>query len=323
MMVGGHTRVGMARIFLAGAALLLATACIKISPMIPSWPKAAVPQGALTLAPDSGYIVAAQINGHPVRLRVDPGYSGIVLNPDVAARIGLERSIWENDVMVGPVRMQGETGVAPVTIGTATDTRRITWFDKTITPVADGIINMAHLPYERVTLQLQPERPGEADIALPTLPDGFWSITHHQPVGDRKIEVRFGLDIPRTVMTASTGAKLAELHGGSWAGEVFPHVIGFFVERPVRPMAFARTVTLGGLSFDRALVRGSDWRGRNALPTDPPADPSEIVVTGDKGKTKAVYNALLGRDLLARCSSISYVGASRLLTLRCLPGRAG
>jgi hypothetical protein len=67
MMVGGHTRVGMARIFLAGAALLLATACIKISPMIPSWPKAAAPQGALTLAPDSGYIVAAQINGHPVR----------------------------------------------------------------------------------------------------------------------------------------------------------------------------------------------------------------------------------------------------------------
>jgi hypothetical protein len=45
--------------------------------------------------------------------------------------------------------MEGETGVAPVTIGTATDTRRIIWFDKNITTVADGIINMAHLPTSR------------------------------------------------------------------------------------------------------------------------------------------------------------------------------
>lgn len=286
--------------------------------MIPSWPEAAVPSGALTLAPESGYVVAAQINGHPVRLRVDPGYEGIVLNRDVAERIGLERSIWQNDVLVGPVRMEGETGVAPVTIGTATDTRRIIWFDKNITTAADGIINMAHLPYEVVTLQLRPEQPGEADIALPTTPDGFWSITHHQQVGDRKVEVRFGLDIPRTVVTASTGAQLAQLHGGAWAGGAFPHVIGFFVERPVRPMTFARPVTLGGLQFRQALVRGSDFRGRNALPTDPPADPSEIVVRGDAGKTRAVYNALIGQDLLSRCSRISYASGTRVLTLRCL-----
>jgi hypothetical protein len=241
--------------------------------MIPSWPEAAVPRGALTLAPESGHIVVAQINGHPVRLRVNPGYEGIVLNRDVAERIGLKRSIWENDVLVGPVRMEGETGVAPVTIGTATDTRRIIWFDKNITTVADGIINMAHLPYEQVTLQLREERLGEADIVLPTTPDGFWSITHHQQVGERRIEVRFGLDIPRTVVTASTGAQLAQLHGGAWAGEAFPHVIGFFVERPVRPMTFSRPVTLGGLSFSQALVRGSDFRGATHCPPIRPPTP--------------------------------------------------
>jgi len=314
----------LARIGVCGAVFLLG-GCIKISPMIPSWPKteAATPRGDLNLAPDSGHIVQAQINGHPVRLRVDSGYSGIVLNPDVAARIGLERSIWENDVLVGPVRMQGETGVAPVVIGTATDTRRITWFDKNITSAADGIINMAHLPYERVTLQLRPERPGEADIVLPTTPDGFWSITHHQRVGERTIEVRFGIDVPRTVMTASTGAQLANLYGGAWRGEAVPHLIGFFVERPVRPMAFSRPVTLGGLTLNQALVRASDWRGRNALPTDPPADASEIVVTGEAGKTKAVYNIILGQDLLSRCSSMSYATGTRVLTLRCLARAAG
>jgi hypothetical protein len=317
-MLGRDARVSLARLLVSGAALLLASACIRISPMIPDWPKAVVPQGALTLAPEGDHIIMAQINGHEVRLRVDPGYEGIILNRDVAERIGLQRSIWENDVLVGPVRMEGETGVAPVTIGAASDTRRIIWFDKNVTTGADGIVNMAHLPYENVTLQLRPERPGEADIVLQTTPDGFWSITHHQQMGDRRIEVRFGLDIPRTVVTASTGAKLAELHGGSWAGEAFPHVIGFFVERPVRPMAFARPVTLGGLSFSRALVRGSDFRGRNALPTDPITDASEIVVRGDAGKTRAVYNALLGQDLLSRCSSISYATGSRVLTLRCL-----
>jgi hypothetical protein len=319
-MIGGNLRGKLARLFVGGGALLLATACIKISPMIPSWPEAAVPQGALTLAPDSKYIVEAQINGHPVRLRVDSGYTGIVLNPGVAARIGLQRSIWENDVLVGPVRMQGETGVAPVTIGSAADTRRIVWFEQDITQQADGIINMAHLPYEQVTLQLRAERPGESDIVLATKPDGFWSITHHQEVGERLIEVRFGVDVPRTVVTASTGAQLANLYGGAWTGEAFAHRIGFFVERPVRPMAFRNVVTLGGMTLDQALVRASDWRGRNALPTDPPADPSEIVVTGDKGKTRAVYNAIIGQDLLSRCSSITYVGQSRVLTLRCLPG---
>lgn len=310
-----------ARLVLCGAVFLLA-GCIRIAPMIPSWPDSAVPRGELTLGPDSGYIVQAQINGHPVRLRVDPGYSGIVLNPGVAARIGLERSIWENDVMVGPVRMQGETGVAPVVIGTATDTRRIIWFDRNITAAADGVINIAHLPYERITLRLRAERPGETDISLATLPDGFWSVTHHQRLGERTIEVRFGIDVPRTVVTASTGAQLASLHGGAWTGAAFPHVIGFFVERPVRPMAFSRPVTLGGLTLDRALVRASDFRGRNALPTDPPADPTEIVVTGEGGKTSAVYNAILGQDLLSRCSGISYAPATRVLTLRCSSGAA-
>lgn len=316
-----NAAVRLARLGLCGAALLLA-GCIRISPMIPSWPKteAAVPRGELKLAPDGDYIVEAQINGHPVRLRVDPGYSGIVLNPGVAARVGLQRSIWENDVLVGPVRMQGETGVAPVVIGSAADTRRIIWFDKDISSAADGIINMAHLPYERVTLQLRPERAGEADIVLPTTPDGFWSITHHQRVGERTVEVRFGIDVPRTVVTASTGAQLANLYGGAWAGEAFPYLIGFFVERPVRPMAFSRPVTLGGLTLNQALVRASDWRGRNALPTDPPADGSEIVVTGEAGKTRAIYNAILGQDLLSRCSSISYATGTRVLTLRCSSG---
>jgi hypothetical protein len=85
--------VSLARLLVSGAALLLAGACIRISPMIPDWPKAVVPQGALTLAPESHHIIEAQINGHEVRLRVDPGYEGIILNRDVAERIGLQRSI--------------------------------------------------------------------------------------------------------------------------------------------------------------------------------------------------------------------------------------
>lgn len=285
--------------------------------MIPSWPAAASPRGELTLALDNAFIVQAQINGHPVRLRVESGYSGIVLNPDVAARIGLVRSVWENDIMVGPVRMQGETGVAPVTIAAATDTRRIVWFDRNITAAADGIINMAHLPHERVTLRLRPEQAGETDISLATLPDRFWSITHHQRVGERSIQVRFAVDTPRTVMTASTGARLASLFGGAWAGDAFPHVVGLFVERPVRPMAFSRPVTLGGLTLTSALVRARDFRGRNVLPSDTPADPTEIVVTGEAGRTSAVYNAIIGQDLLSRCSSISYATGTRVLTLRC------
>jgi len=82
-------------------------------------------------------------------------------------------------------------------------------------------------------------------------------------------------------------------------------------------MAFSRPLLVGNLAIDRALVRTSDFRGNRALPTDPDADPSEVVVTGQGRRTRALFTAILGADILSRCSSLTYVGVARTLTMRC------
>ena len=310
---------GLGRIGLLAAL----SGCIKISPAIPSWPVA--PQGELTLAAADDFIIQAQINGHPVRLRVETGYSGVIVNPDVAARVGLVRSMWENDVLVGPVLVQGETGMAPLVIGTARDRRRIVWFEKNITTGADGIINIASLPYSTVTLQLAPPGGDETSFELRTSPNRFWSVTYDHKVGDREVEVRFALDASHTLLTAAAGAHLATQNGGTWAGDASQQRVGFGVSRPARPMQFARPVTFAGFLIDRAVVRTSDFRGgpTNVLPDAGVADRSEIVVTGPHQKSRPLFTAIIGRDYLSTCSSIRYSTSARLLTLRCGRGHSG
>ncbi len=70
----------------------------------------AAPASAADLILDvaSGYLVDAQINGVPVRLRVDPETSGyIILNAHAAQRIGLRRSMLGATTVIGPVRLRG------------------------------------------------------------------------------------------------------------------------------------------------------------------------------------------------------------------------
>ena len=313
--MGERTRWRAILVRSAAGALILSGAACTVEKMIPSWPGGA--HGFASLSAEDGYLITVQVNGKPVRLRVETGYAGIVLNPEAAARVGLKPSIFENDIRVGPVRVQGESSVAAVTLGSSQHERRLVWFDRPITSVADGIINIADLPYERVTLQLRAAGPAEVATVLPMSPEIFWNLTYIQQVGNRKIAVRFLLEAPETLLTAAAGAHLAETHSGKWGGDAFQHPISLQVSRPVRPMKFNSDLSLGSLRIPRALVRTSDLRGKYVLPTEAEVDPNEIVVTGNRATSKASLNAIIGADNLSGCSSISYTRATRQLTLTC------
>jgi hypothetical protein len=261
-----------------------------------------------------------------MRLRVEAGHRGIILNPAAAARAGLAKSIFRSGVQIGPIFTQGETGVAPVVIdGRADGDRRITWYERDIAPGVDGVISIAHLPYESVTLNLRPAAQDEVPIVLETSPEGTADAAYIHKVGGKEIEVRFLLDTPRSMLSAAAGALLAEHHGGAWSGEAFDQPIALGVSRPVRPMRFSRPIVLGGLPVDQMLVRTSDYRGKYVLPSstiDASEDASQIVVTGKRAKSRAALNAIIGNDYLSRCSSITYSRNKRLLTMRCKPGPA-
>lgn len=275
----------------------------------------------LTVTAEDGFIVPAVVNGQTLRLRVDPGFAGIKLNPGAAARAGLRFADGaEMEMEIGPVRIPGATTSGPIRIGGWTGKRRLAWYERDVVSGADGLISIAALPFEKVTLRLRPGRPGEVRTDFVTKEDinSHAAFTHR--TGSKQILVRFSLNFAASYATASAGALLADHHGGAWAGQTFwlPIVLG--VTRPVRAMTFRNPVSFNGFTISRMLVRTTDYRGKYALPSDRPSDASEIVVTAKSGRTRPYLAVTIGPEHLSGCSSISYVKATRLLTLQC--GRA-
>jgi hypothetical protein len=274
----------------------------------------------LTLDASSGFTIPVEIRRQTVNMRVDPDSPGYpVMNPDAAARLGFRGSLFGARAIVGPVRLSGEQNGARFRIGGVQRGYRFGFFDRNIVEGADGIMSPHELPYDNVVFRLRPERPGEVTTTLPTSYDKSRGIYHPLVLGDRTILVEFSLLQPYSMATASAGAHLAASHGGEWAGEARPGVIRFGVERPLRPMRFARALDLGGLGLSALLVRTGDHRGNYQLPPDARQDPDEIVVTGNVQRQRARLFMTVGLDRLSACSSLTYARLARTITLRCLP----
>jgi hypothetical protein len=197
------------------------------------------------------------------------------------------------------------------------------WFDRQAVSGADGIIGMSMLPHPVSTLRMREATADDRTITLPVVEDGQYGLLHRHALGGETIRVHFRFWQPFSQATASAGAHLAAHHGGSWAGEALERPLLLGVVRPVRPMRFATPLVFGGLKLDSLLVRTGDFRGAFVLPTDPSADPDEIVVTGNVRRGKAVLTVLIGEDVGSRCASVSYDRAAGTLTLICPSALSG
>ncbi len=305
---------------LLAAAVLAATA-----PFAAAAAAAPAPLPSLTVTAEEGFILPVVVNGRGMRLRVDPGSARIVLNPAAAARAGLNGSIFGARAQVGPIRVNGETSLTRIAIGNWRGSRRVIFFDRDVAPEADGIIGMAMLPHESVTMQMRAPAAGDREIAIPVREDGQYGLIHRHLVGGETVRVAFRLFLPFSQATASAGAHLAVHNGGAWAGEAAEQPVLLGVVRPVRPMRFAAPLSLGGLRVDQLMVRTADWRGNYVLPTDPQpsADPDEIVVTGNTRRGRAQLVLLVGSDIAARCASVAYRKAAATLTFTCPAAMSG
>src|SRR5690349_21720284 len=102
-------------------ALILATAFLL------GWAR---PARAADLVAASGYLISAEINGHPVRLRVDLAASGyVLLNPAVAQRAGLNGSIVRSRALVGPIVLRGGSNAVRINVAGTELRERVAWFD--------------------------------------------------------------------------------------------------------------------------------------------------------------------------------------------------
>ncbi|MEL7728539.1 hypothetical protein AAG612_03275 [Citromicrobium bathyomarinum] len=273
----------------------------------------------LILDQTDDFVIDASIAGQPVRLLVDLSHSGIALNPDAAERLGLAPLTSLTSTRIGPVTVRRWIADAQVASGPVSSQQRLSWTERPITDEADGIVNIANLPNPSVTLNLRPRRSEDRAITLPTRPRGGFALAYVHDDAGQNIDVRFLLSGPRSMATTATGAYLAETYGGSWDGPRRAHPILYGVERPVRPMRFARPVSFGGILFQNPLVRMRDYQGEDLLPQDAPSEETTITVQGVGERTSAEHFVYVAYDILGQCSSITYVRATRNLTLVCPP----
>jgi hypothetical protein len=298
------------------AALALALALPAAAPAA-----APPPVGPITVSARDGFIVPVSIKGQVLRLRVDPAMGTIVLNPAVAARLGLKpnftNAIMKPGIRVGPEVIKGISSGGKIAIGPWSGDRPIFWFQRDIVSGADGVIGIADLPHERVTMEIRPRTSNDRSFGYAVQKADLLGLVHRLPIGGKEIITRFSLHQAVTQASAAAGAIFAAERGGTWAGEASLRPVVLGVSRPMRMMTFAAPLSVGGMTIDRLLVRTSDYRGRYVLPTDPPADPNEIVVTGNKAGGKALLRLTISEDRLTACSSISYAAKERRLTLVC------
>lgn len=273
------------------------------------------------------YTIPALIDGHSIRLRVDPdGPAAPALNPDLAEVIVYKSPRFPNFVIgygerIGQQMVHLKGRVSEATLDGKSVKRRIFWSSGKLSDIADGTIDPASLPYDVVTYRLRDPQLGEREIVFST--DGFdffglRGIGFQQAIAGQDMEISFNLDRDESLLTARAGKLIAERFGGAYSGEAYPAVIRYGIERPVRPLQLTVPLEIGGIEVPDLAVRISDLGDATTLPETQNFDEDEIVVSAEKKKPKkSDYRLALGRNFLANCSSLTFDLAGKKIILSC------
>lgn len=177
----------------------------------------------------------------------------------------------------------------------------------------EAAIGPYSVPQRVVTFQLRAAKPGERAYALP-LTNMHDDAVHANDAGMGTI-VRVGpawlfvqWDLTRDGASATSAAvpDLMERHGAA-----FREAGG---RGDDRHLVLARPLAIGPLRITEMAIPPDE---RDASGAGAAGD--EIVVTGARHDPDAPRSLLLGRDTLARCSSLTFDRAKRTVVLSCVP----
>lgn len=269
-------------------------------------------------------VVAARLNGVPLRLRIDPGSTAMPLvTDDIAARAQVKSGMFGTLYGVGPVHIAGRTGVATLDLAGTILKRRVSFAPRAYAEGFDGVMGPGGLEAPVVRFALRAPIAGERSVALPMVDQGGlmagWAERFALiEVGGQPLRIRFDPHHPRTLATAGAAVRLAAAYDGTMSGIAGRQEIAFGVERPIRTLTLARALGIGPLSLQTLGVRTADnGHASGIAEAGAKVDPNEIVVTA-KGKHDPNRDRLsLGADTLARCSSIVFDKPARVIRLTC------
>jgi hypothetical protein len=289
---------------------------------------AAAPAAAQTLVLDQarGPYVEAVINGVPLRLRVEFDLApDINLNPNAAARarLGRGRAPWVQTI--GPVLLRGRTISMDLTLAGMAARTAVRWHDRQVAADADGLVSIAALPFDTVTLVRRPASPDEREHSFEARVEENHGLYVPVEVGGQRIAARFSFFRERTIAPAAAAAVIARGHGGEIELEPgAPEEISLGVRRPVYPLQLERPLDIGGLVVSRLMVRTADFRGdHRLLRRAAAAEEGAIVVNGERRSQDPLYRFTIGLDVVGRCSAATYSRVLRTLRLLCAPRAAG
>jgi hypothetical protein len=269
----------------------------------------------LTVGADQ--IAIGSVAGHPARFKVQAdGTSTLVLNPDAAGRFGLHGGWFRVLVKVGPVPVNGQSGVTHFVVGGQDSRRRVGWFDRPIAPGFDGVLGPSAVPQDVVVFQLRSAFPGEQRTVLPMADQGYGGVGTFVIVHGQKIFVQWDMSKRTNSATASAAADIADVSGGQFVGKPWHEVVALGVERPVRRVNLTREFVFGPFRLASLVARTTDYGDTSTIP-DADADQSEIIVTAHGKKSKVVRALSIGQDAMAGCSSITFDKRAKQIRLSC------
>lgn len=258
----------------------------------------------------------------PVRIHISPDMPiRPFLTAGAAEAAGLVGAPVEHAISIGPLRVMGTPSTAFLSLGGESFERGVTWFDAPMVEGADVAVGPADLPYGQVRFRLRPARPGERRLSFPVVRENLISTVVRFRIGRQEVRLGFAPDRPTSVATAAAGALLAGTNGAA-IGERRDRVrLVAGRTRPVRAMRLARPLSIEGLQLRDLMVRTRDFGGETGLPgLDAPGvggNSEEVVVTARGQASPAIYYIMLGADLLAPCSSITFDNRRRRVVLSC------
>jgi hypothetical protein len=281
----------------------------------PGWGRPATPTAGL-IVPAAHPLITVEVNGHPLRLKVDLGaHGGIILNPQAAARAGLakDRPV---TMRIGPVKLRGSRASPTFALGGVRWKDEVMWFDRSYVADADGVVGPHHLPFAEVAFE--GPGPGNRNFSVEARHSDERGVFVPMRVAGKKVAVRFSLLRPRSFATGSAGALLARQQGGRLDRAVIQQHLGWDISRPTRRLSMEVPWRVGVFSIGDILVRLRDYRGKSVLPTaEAEAGPEDILVRGQVRRQGAEHFLTVGLDQLHNCQSVTYSRLAKQLSFRC------
>ena len=259
-------------------------------------------------------LVEARVNGQDVRLEVDLSLPDIIVfNPDVAERLEVRTLPFTRaNVVLDEARISGRVARPRLEFQDGERARAFAGvFALPVTERADGVVGPGVLPYNEISIQFAPARPGERDVVIDLDNPDVWSA-NLSLAPDLTVRADLTLSRPSTLFNRSTTAGLESRRLLSPQGDLETREFLLGLSTRMQPVVLDPSLTFFGIPIRRAIA----FTPAEIIGAD---EEAAVFVTAESDAVPPPRLTLGAEDLRAACSSVTVNRGARTMTLRCAP----